>query len=132
MSFLWEEATQVDPRVRPDEKTRTVAACALWPKQSLWPKALLIGALAADRRRRPGVHMILEVLGFALSSGTVLDLGSRRLKPIHSLHFRRKRGLVQPDTLGRMIEIEFAAPVEGPVALGFGCHFGLGLFVRGG
>ena len=26
-------------------------------------------------------------------------------------------------------EIEFAEPVAGPIALGFGCHFGLGLFV---
>ncbi|MGH9969298.1 MAG: type I-G CRISPR-associated protein Csb2 [Pyrinomonadaceae bacterium] len=25
-------------------------------------------------------------------------------------------------------EIEFAEPVAGPIALGFGCHFGLGLF----
>ncbi len=27
--------------------------------------------------------------------------------------------------------IEFAEPVRGPVALGFGCHYGLGLFVPG-
>jgi CRISPR-associated protein Csb2 len=26
-------------------------------------------------------------------------------------------------------EIEFAEPVRGPIALGFGCHFGLGLFL---
>lgn len=26
-------------------------------------------------------------------------------------------------------EIEFAEPVCGPIALGFGCHFGLGLFL---
>ncbi len=25
--------------------------------------------------------------------------------------------------------IEFAEPVQGPLALGFGCHFGLGLFI---
>jgi CRISPR-associated protein Csb2 len=57
------------------------------------------------------------------------DFDGRRLKPLHYHRFRRKRGLTQPDTLGRMIEIEFSAPVRGPVALGFGCHFGLGLFV---
>jgi CRISPR-associated protein Csb2 len=28
-------------------------------------------------------------------------------------------------------EIEFAQPVRGPIALGFGCHFGLGLFLPG-
>lgn len=57
------------------------------------------------------------------------DFGGRRLMPIQYRRFRRKRGLSQPDTLGRMVELRFAGPVRGPVALGFGCHFGLGLFV---
>ncbi|MEW5707618.1 MAG: type I-U CRISPR-associated protein Csb2 [Pseudomonadota bacterium] len=56
------------------------------------------------------------------------DFDGRRLKPLHYHRFRRKRGLTQPDTLGRLLEIRFAAPVQGPVALGFACHFGLGLF----
>jgi CRISPR-associated protein Csb2 len=55
--------------------------------------------------------------------------GGRRLKPLHFHRFRRKRGLTQPDTLGRILELRFAEPVRGPLALGFGCHFGLGLFV---
>ena len=29
---------------------------------------------------------------------------------------------------GKGFEIEFAEPVAGPIALGYGCHFGLGLF----
>jgi CRISPR-associated protein Csb2 len=56
------------------------------------------------------------------------DFGGRSLSAVRYHRIRRKRGLVQPDTLGRLIEIEFDAPVAGPVALGFGCHFGLGLF----
>jgi len=54
--------------------------------------------------------------------------GGRALRPVHFHRFRRKRGLVQPDTLGRLIELRFAAPIRGPLALGFACHFGLGLF----
>jgi hypothetical protein len=27
-----------------------------------------------------------------------------------------------------MLRLEFAEPFSGPLALGFGCHFGLGLF----
>lgn len=49
----------------------------------------------------------------------------------NSLRFRRfraKRGLNQPDRLGSFWRIAFEEPVSGPVALGFGCHFGLGLF----
>ncbi len=48
-----------------------------------------------------------------------------------SLHFRRwrdKRDLKQPDRQGSFWQIRFAQPVAGPLSLGFGCHFGLGLF----
>ncbi|HWP60843.1 MAG TPA: type I-U CRISPR-associated protein Csb2 [Candidatus Acidoferrales bacterium] len=65
------------------------------------------------------------ILGF--QELTEQHFGGRRLRPLHYHRFRRKQGLSQPDTLGRLIELRFAAPVSGPVALGFGCHFGLGL-----
>lgn len=52
MTFLWETATQVDARVRIEEKTRTVATGALWLEESLPPESLLIGLFAADRSRR--------------------------------------------------------------------------------
>ncbi|MEX1993629.1 MAG: type I-U CRISPR-associated protein Csb2, partial [Steroidobacteraceae bacterium] len=54
--------------------------------------------------------------------------GGRALRPLHFHRFRRKSGLAQPDTLGRLIELRFAQPIRGPLALGFACHFGLGLF----
>ena len=49
-------------------------------------------------------------------------------RPVHFHRFRSRRGLRQPDTLGRMVELTFTDKVCGPLALGFGCHFGLGLF----
>ena len=52
----------------------------------------------------------------------------RRLRPIDFHRFRSKRGLTQPDTHGSFWKLTFAEPVQGPLALGFGCHFGLGLF----
>jgi len=36
--------------------------------------------------------------------------------------------LHQPDRLGSFWRLTFPEPVAGPLALGFGCHFGLGLF----
>jgi CRISPR-associated protein Csb2 len=42
--------------------------------------------------------------------------------------FRSKRGLSQPDRLGCFLKLVFSEPVPGPLAFGFGCHFGLGLF----
>jgi len=38
-------------------------------------------------------------------------------------------GLKQPDAHGGFWRLTFAEPVYGPVALGFGCHFGLGMFI---
>lgn len=78
MTFLWETATQIDARVRLDERTRTVAKGALWFEESLPPETLLIGLLAADRSRRRDVKMTPdEVLGFALSGEEVHQLGGK-------------------------------------------------------
>lgn len=78
MAFLWETATQVDARVRLDERTRTVAPGALWLEESLPPETLLIGLLAADRSRRRNVNMTPDdVLGFALSGEEVHQLGGK-------------------------------------------------------
>jgi len=38
--------------------------------------------------------------------------------------------LTQPDTLGCSVRISFSSPVEGPLAMDFGMHFGLRLFVE--
>jgi CRISPR-associated protein Cmr4 len=78
MAFLWETATQVDARVRLDEKTRTVAPGALWLEESLPPETLLIGLLAADRSRRRNMNMTPDdVLGFALPAEEVHQLGGK-------------------------------------------------------
>lgn len=53
---------------------------------------------------------------------------SRMRRPIHFRRFRSRRGLDQPDRLGSFWRLTFAEPLAGPLALGFACHFGLGLF----
>lgn len=42
--------------------------------------------------------------------------------------FRSRLGLVQPDRTGSALHLIFESPICGPIALGFGCHYGLGLF----
>ena len=54
----------------------------------------------------------------------------RARRSIHFHRFRSKRGLAQPDRRGGFLRLCFAEPLEGPLALGFGCHFGLGMFQR--
>ena len=48
-------------------------------------------------------------------------------------HFKlaRQRGPEPPQTCGFAIRLEFAHPVAGPIAIGYGSHFGLGLFECG-
>ncbi|HTT85504.1 MAG TPA: type I-U CRISPR-associated protein Csb2 [Rhizomicrobium sp.] len=51
----------------------------------------------------------------------------RERRPIHFHRFRSRRGLTQPDTLGRFVQLTFKEEISGPLALGYACHFGLGL-----
>lgn len=57
-----------------------------------------------------------------------IQIKGRERKPIHFHRFRSKRGLTQPDTQGSFWRLTFAKPIAGPLALGFGCHYGLGMF----
>jgi CRISPR-associated protein Csb2 len=58
-----------------------------------------------------------------------VDVGrNRKRRPIHFRRFRSRRGLTQPDRLGSFWRLVFSEPVAGPLALGFACHYGLGLF----
>ena len=57
-----------------------------------------------------------------------VPVGNSRRRPVHFHRFRNRRGLTQPDTRGQFCHLTFPEPVTGPLALGFGCHFGLGVF----
>ncbi len=52
----------------------------------------------------------------------------RKRRAVHFHRFRSRRVLHQPDRVGGFWRLTFADPVEGPLALGFACHYGLGLF----
>jgi CRISPR-associated protein Csb2 len=60
--------------------------------------------------------------------GDVVVGPNRRRRPIHFRRFRNRKGATQPDRRGGFWRLTFASPVDGPLALGFACHFGLGLF----
>jgi CRISPR-associated protein Csb2 len=66
----------------------------------------------------------------AIEAFEEVDIGKRRKRrPIHFHRFRSRRGLTQPDRVGSFWRLTFPEPITGPVALGFGCHYGLGLFM---
>lgn len=90
--------------------------------------AALLAAIAAQLNREWALRGEALPVIEAVSVLPDIEAGGRRLMPLHFHRFRQKRGLTQPDTLGRLLELRFSEPVRGPLALGFGCHFGLGLF----
>ena len=57
-----------------------------------------------------------------------IHINGRDRRPVHFHRFRNKRDLTQPDAHGGFWRLRFADAVQGPLALGFGCHFGLGAF----
>ena len=72
--------------------------------------------------------------GFSVSEVSVteraeISVGGVGHRAIQFHRFRAGGGERQPDSAGTMLEIEFPHPIDGPLSLGFGSHFGLGLFV---
>lgn len=61
---------------------------------------------------------------------SVLDPRSdaRFLRMRHFIRFRRQ-GPVAPVDVGFSLALRFAEPIKGPLCLGYGCHFGLGMFM---
>ncbi len=56
-------------------------------------------------------------------------LGAKRVRWLHFRRERRDGGGVRSTSRGFGYHIEFQEPVRGPLAFGYGAHFGLGLFV---
>ena len=87
-------------------------------------------AIATQIRReweaRFGSRVAIERVEFL---PTVKLKGGKRLHSLQFHRFRKKKtDVVQPDTYGQLLKLHFSEPVQGPIAMGFGCHFGLGLF----
>lgn len=82
--------------------------------------------IEAQIRRECRERGLPEIVGIAAQE--TVELEGRKLRPVDYHRFRNKRGLTQPDSHGSFWQIAFAEPVAGPLLLGFGCHFGLGLF----
>lgn len=83
--------------------------------------------IEAQIRRECRERGMPEIAGLQTQEAVALE--GRRLRPTDFHRFRNKRGLTQPDRHGSFWQITFAEPVAGPLLLGFGCHFGLGLFI---
>ena len=57
-----------------------------------------------------------------------LHIGGTERRAIHFHRFRSRGREAQPDAAGALLNIGLPEPIEGPLAIGYGSHFGLGLF----
>ena len=57
-----------------------------------------------------------------------IDVGGTSRRAIHFHRFRSRGRELQPDAAGALLDIVLSEPLTGPLAIGYGSHFGLGLF----
>lgn len=79
--------------------------------------------LAKELKREATNHGLPEPV-----SVKVMDMLKKRGRPIRWLDFKRSRKYEQEGS-GYGFEIEFSEPVKGVFTLGYGSHYGLGLFI---
>lgn len=134
------EGQRVEPLLGPSK-----AWCSLTP---FFPSRFLPGALTAEvltteiRRelgRRPEERLAVlapsAMVSLRAEPAPYRAGGHEGRRPPRWSEYRRwrtarsGRTYQPPCPSGAWLRIEFAEPVEGPLALGFGAHFGLGLFV---
>jgi len=80
---------------------------------------------------RPQSSGVVDADGDAHAKDIGVWVRGRLRRAIHFYRFRSRGGERQPDTIGTFLRLQFAEPVEGPLALAYACHFGLGLFAAG-
>lgn len=57
-----------------------------------------------------------------------IEVHGTRRQPVHFHRFRARGSEQQFDAQGALLRLSFPEPIEGPLALGYACHFGLGMF----
>jgi CRISPR-associated protein Csb2 len=102
-------------------------------KHDRFPPEQLPEANLREEAARRGLPDILTIA--QLETGGLWRHAERQPasdRPVYWLEFHQRRASGDGrhgHALGVGFEIEFAKPVSGPIALGYACHFGLGLFI---
>ena len=79
------------------------------------------------------VRRLLRRRGLDATGVRVHELGAIEVSgtPRRAIHFHRFRSRgreVQPDAAGALLDVVLPEAIEGPLSIGYGSHFGLGLF----
>ena len=71
----------------------------------------------------------LDTTGVEVSEMRTISVDGTERRAIHFHRFRSRGRERQPDAAGALLRIVLPEPLKGPLAIGYGSHFGLGLFV---
>ena len=71
----------------------------------------------------------LDATGVDVRELKTVDVGGAPRRAIHFHRFRSRGREAQPDAAGALIDLVLPEAIEGPLAIGYGSHFGLGVFV---
>ena len=115
-STVWESAT---PYLRPWHGPRGFEETETQIRRELSKRLLRDG-------RAVRIEPILNAAGQPCYIPVASDKPPEPVVKFHRV--RARRGLDQPDAFGASLRLSFDEPIAGPLALGFGAHFGLGLF----
>ena len=70
----------------------------------------------------------IETEGVAITKLEEITVGGTPRRALNFHRFRSRGRESQHDASGALLEIEFPGECHGPLALGYACHFGLGVF----
>ncbi|AWK84920.1 type I-G CRISPR-associated protein Csb2 [Azospirillum thermophilum] len=93
---------------------------------------LKAGGRCAEARRlliRRGIVPADQAHRLEVTEEKTIRINGRDRLPLHFHRFRASRGEAQLDTAGTFLRITLPEAKRGPLALGYACHFGLGLFM---
>ena len=139
------EGTEADPQARKEWRLalegfgfpRDFASSArIFGKSRRWRSATPFLASGHLKAARYGgeVRRLLARRGYDSDDVEVkckkeIEVGGTKRRAIHFHRFRPRSREAQPDAAGALLDIRFPTAYHGPLALGYGSHFGLGLFV---
>jgi len=110
-------------------------SAGIFDKSTTWQSVtpfLASGHLRAGNYTRE-IRRLLKLRGLDTTDINItrlssISVGGVERRPAHFYRFRSRGRERQPDKNGAFLQIRFKEPISGPIALGYGSHFGLGLF----
>jgi len=80
-------------------------------------------------RRQLDTRLEIDIRDVEIAELRAIGVAGSLRSPLHFHRFRSRRGERQFDTSGAFLRMSFPAEVRGPLAFGYGSHFGLGQLV---